>query len=359
MVERKKKKVFVGLSGGVDSSVAALLLRDEGYEVIGVHIKGYNIDGCGEVDALDARRAAGRIGIPFFVWDMEEEYKKKVVDYMLLGYRRGVTPNPDVMCNKEIKFGLFLEKALEYGADYIATGHYVQRIEDKGRIRLFAADDKTKDQSYFLWTLTQKELKKSLFPLGSLLKKDVRKIALKAGLNTAAKRDSQGICFLGKVNMSDFLGKFIKKNPGPIITTDGDVVGTHKGLSFYTIGQRHLDAGELDFGRRGNEAVRPHYVARKDEKNNALIIAEGSDNPALFTKEIALKNANIQSGNKIFSGRVLARVRYRQPVSSAFFKISDKRGKIVFDKPQKFVASGQSAVFYSDEGEMIGGGVII
>ena len=346
------------MSGGVDSSVAALLLRDAGYEVTGIHIKGYNVDGCGEIDADDARRAAGHLGIPFYVWDMEKEYKRSVVDYMVESYRSGITPNPDVMCNKEIKFGLFLKKALEFGADFIATGHYVKRVKDKEGVHLFTAKDSGKDQSYFLWTLGKNELGKSLFPLGDLLKSEVRKMAAKAGLNTAEKKDSQGVCFLGKVDMADFLERFIKRTPGPIITVDGDVVGTHKGLSFYTIGQRHLDSGEMDFGRRGNKATLPHYVVRKDMEKNALVIAEGDDDPALFTEKISMNDVVLQSGKKVFSGKVLARVRYRQPVSSASVSVSGGKGKLVFDDAQKFVAPGQSLVFYSENGEMLGGGII-
>ncbi len=204
------KKVFVGMSGGVDSSVAAMLLRDEGYEVVGVFMRCYNLDGCAERDAEDARRVAEHFGIPFYVWDFEEEYKQRVVDYMIEGYRAGITPNPDVMCNREIKFGLFLKKALAAGADYVATGHYVRisgtvpaRSRD-GSARLFEAKDKTKDQSYFLWTLTQAELVKCLFPIGDYLKSEVRAMARAKGIPTAEKKDSQGICFLGQISVDRF-----------------------------------------------------------------------------------------------------------------------------------------------------------
>ncbi|MDD4931009.1 MAG: tRNA 2-thiouridine(34) synthase MnmA [Candidatus Colwellbacteria bacterium] len=352
-----KKKVFVGLSGGVDSSVAALLLRDEGYSVTGIHIKGYNIDGCGEVDADDARRAAGRLGIPFYVWDMEEEYKKAVVDYMVEGYRSGITPNPDVICNKEIKFGLFLKKAISLGADLIATGHYVRR--DKGGISLSIAEDGTKDQSYFLWTLGPDAIKKSLFPLGGLLKSEVRRIASRAGLPTAGKKDSQGVCFLGKVDMAVFLERFISRNPGPIATVEGRVIGEHKGLSFYTIGQRHLGIGKYNLGLHGSEPTLPRYVVGKDIEKNMLLVAEGDNHPALFTRNISLKDVSLCSGKKSLSLEVLARVRYRQPLAKADISAYGGKGNIVFDEALKFVAPGQSVVFYSMEGEMLGGGVII
>jgi len=208
------RRVFVAMSGGVDSSVAALLLKEQGYNVTGVFIRCFNVDGCQENEVGDARRVAAYLEIPFYVFDFEKEYKKKVVKYMVEGYRQGITPNPDVMCNKEIKFGLFLEKALTMGADYIATGHYVRLATSHWGIGLVAAVDANKDQSYFLWTLTQKQLKYCLFPIGDYLKLEVRGLARQVGLFNAAKKDSQGICFLGKVTIADFLKEYIpeKKN---------------------------------------------------------------------------------------------------------------------------------------------------
>lgn len=356
----KKKKVFVGMSGGVDSSVAAALLKERGFDVVGVHLKCYNIDGCAEQDAEDARRAAEVLGIPFYVFDFEKEYKEKVVGYMIAGYRKGITPNPDVMCNKEIKFGLFLKKALEMGADYVATGHYVRLAKsEKQKAKtygLYSAKDKNKDQSYFLWTLTQEQLKHCLFPIGDYIKPEVRKLARKFGLQNADKKDSQGICFLGQVTLKDFLGNYLPQKKGLVLNTAGKIVGEHSGAHFYTIGQRN------GLGVGGNS--RPVYVAEKDIKQNALLVAEEND-PALFTKEVNLTSMNfIQPKFEVPSSKfqVYARVRYRQPLFKAKLAIcrtSHIACKLVFDKPQKFVASGQSAVFYNFSGEMLGGSIII
>lgn len=353
-----KKKVFIGLSGGVDSSVAALLLLREGYDVVGVHIRGYNVDGCGDIDAEYARRAAEHLGIPFYVWDMETEYKRAVVDYMVKSYESGITPNPDVMCNKEIKFGLFLRRALESGADFIATGHYVRGIKEGDLQKLFIPADTNKDQTYFLWTLKPDQISRSLFPLGDLKKPEVRALATGAGLPTATKKDSQGICFLGDVSMRDFLKNYIPVSPGPIVTTDGKVIGEHEGLSFYTIGQRHLGA-RVTTGGSGSVPTRPRYVVAKDVATNSLVVAEGSDNPTLFSSEAKLTDVNFTGGKEPVSlMRVLARVRYRQSLFEAELHREDGGWLLVFGKPQKFVAKGQSAVFYSYENELLGGGII-
>jgi len=339
------------MSGGVDSSVAAFLLLKEGYDVTGIHIRGYNVDGCAESDALMARRAAEHLNIPFYVWNMEREYKESVVGYMIDGYKKGITPNPDVMCNKEIKFGLFLNKALKFGADYIATGHYALLKKDKSGYCLSKAKDSSKDQTYFLWTLGQNELSKSLFPLGNLLKSEVRTIAKKAGLPNAGKKDSQGVCFLGKLSMPDFLSKYISGTPGPIMTANGEVLGEHKGLCFYTLGQRHLGIKGL-----GNKEAL--YVAKKDKKNNTLIVAPEKDS-LLFTKKIFLKDINLVKDMEKESD-IFVRVRYRQPLMKGKLKIKgSNQAEIIFNKPCKFVAPGQSAVFYLPEGDMLGGGVIM
>ncbi len=346
-----KKKVFVGMSGGVDSSVAAALLRKRGFDVVGVHLKCYNVDGCAEQDAEDARRAAEVLGVPFYALDMEQEYKDKVVEYMIDGYRKGLTPNPDVMCNKEIKFGLFLKKALEMGADYVATGHYVRLVNGrsaKNNFSLYISKDKNKDQSYFLWTLTQKQIKHCLFPIGEYTKPEVRKLAKKFGLPNAEKKDSQGICFLGQVTLKDFLGNYIPEKRGLVLNTAGKVVGEHKGAYFYTIGQRN------GLGIGGNS--KPQYIAEKDVESNAILVAEEND-PVLYKNEAVLREVNLI--NKFSGVSILARVRYRQPLFEAKIeKLESGNYKLIFDQPQKFVAAGQSAVFYSKGGQMIGGGII-
>jgi tRNA-specific 2-thiouridylase len=361
-----KKTVFVGMSGGVDSSVAALLLKRRGYNVVGVFMRCYNIDGCAERDAEDARRVAEHIGVPFYVWDFEEEYKTRVVQYMIEGYRAGITPNPDVMCNREIKFGIFLDKALAMGADYVATGHYVKIKKAAGKngvVALFAADDANKDQSYFLWTLTQKQLRYCLFPIGDYIKPKIREMARRAGLPTAGKKDSQGICFLGKFSLDDFLREYIPSHRGALVTTTGESIGEHYGAEFYTIGQRHIDA-DFKFPKTGGEARKPFYIAAKDAATNTVILAEGSENEALFRKEVEIATINFinkdtQAASRKGKTEVFARVRYRQPVSKAMLSVLENGNYgLVFAKPQKFVAEGQSAVFYSAKGEMLGGGVI-
>src|SRR6185436_232527 len=256
-----KKTVFVGMSGGVDSSVTAGILKDQGYNVVGVHLRCWNVDGCAEQDAEDARRAAETLGIPFYVFDFEKEYRERVVEYMVQGYKSGITPNPDVACNQEIKFGMFFRRAMELGADYVATGHYV-RLKSA---RLYSAKDHDKDQSYFLWTLTQKQLSHCLFPLGNLIKKtDVRKLAKKYKLPNAEKKDSQGICFLGQVSLPEFLEQFIPARKGVIVNSAGEEIGQHAGAHQFTIGQRK------GLGVGGSPA--PLYVAAKDIKKNIITL---------------------------------------------------------------------------------------
>ncbi len=350
---RFSKRVFVGLSGGVDSSVAAYLLKKQGYNVVGVHLRCWNKDGCNIADAEDARRVAEVLDIPFYVLNMEEDYKRVVVDYMVNGYADGLTPNPDVMCNKEIKFGLFLKKALELGADYIATGHYVKIQKSKTKYKLFQAEDKNKDQSYFLWTLTQEQLKHCLFPIGDYLKSDVRKIAIKAKLPTAKKKDSQGLCFIGKVTMREFLGEYLPLKKGRVLSVAGKILGEHDGNYFYTIGQRH------GIKISGNE---PYYVISKNALTNTLVLGNAEEIEATPTKLVKLSSVNLVLKNQAKNDggtEVYARLRYRQPLNKArLVKGQEGSLKLVFDRPQKFVAPGQSAVFYSTRGEMLGGGVI-
>ena len=361
------KKVFVALSGGVDSSVAAALLKERGFDVVGVHIKCYNLDGCGEKDAEDARRVAEQLNIPFYVFDLEKEYKERVVKYMIDGYRAGITPNPDVMCNKEIKFGLFLKKTLALGADYVATGHYVILKRKNGWQRpifsLHISRDKNKDQSYFLWTLTQNQLKHCLFPIGEYTKPQVRKLAKKFGLVTAEKKDSQGICFLGKVALADFLKDYLPEKKGVVLNVAGEKIGEHRGAYFYTIGQRHGFQTRIMKHELRIKDAEPHYVAEKNITTNAVVVAEGSDNPALYKKELRLTNCNFINPiiyDSKFMISVMARVRYRQPLAPATLNLLKLNfNRLVFDKPQKFIAPGQSAVIYSKQGELLGGGIIL
>ena len=349
---KKRKKVFVGLSGGVDSSVAALLLQKEGYEVVGVHLRCWNQGGCDEKEAEDARRVAGVLDIPFYVFNLEKEYKEAVVDYMIDGYRRGLTPNPDVMCNKEVKFGLFLERALELGADYVATGHYVYKTEAVNGAQLWAAKDQNKDQSYFLWTLTQDQLRHSLFPLGRLTKPQVRKIAAKNKLPTAAKKDSQGICFLGQVSLDDFLGAYLPERAGAVVNAKGERIGSHRGVQFYTIGQRH---GLAISGQR------PYYVAGKNADSNEITVVEEAVDPIALSKELELVEVNFIDRNYAEKEKfsALVRTRYRQELRPAEIRKKEGGAVLIFNSPQSFIAPGQSAVFYTARGEMIGGGVIV
>ncbi len=372
---RKKLKVFVAMSGGVDSSVAALLLKKKGYDVVGVYMKGWSLTGCAEEDAKDARRVAGVLNIPFYVFDFEDEYKKSVVDYMVLGYVSGITPNPDVMCNREIKFGLFLKKVLQLGADYIATGHYVRMKSEKRKaknIKLLQAKDLNKDQSYFLWTLTQDQLKHCLFPIGNYTKPQVRALAKKYGLPTAEKPDSQGVCFVGEIDVAKFLKEKLGKNPGPIKTIDGKIIGTHDGAIFYTIGQRK---GIGIKGSLPGEQGKIYYVAAKDVDANTLWVAEG-ESQKLFSKELIAKDINWISGKQPkLPLKCLARIRYRQPLQNCVVSSADKQshhplplltkegiGEVLifvdFSSPQRAITSGQSAVFYKGK-EMLGGGIIV
>ena len=361
-----KKTVFVGMSGGVDSSIATLLLKKRGFRVIGVHIRSWNVNGCDEKEAEDARRVAELLHIPFYVFNFEEEYKKLVVDYMIRGYKDGITPNPDVMCNREIKFGLFLKKALRMGADYVATGHYVQmrkKVTTGTEVyELSTAKDGNKDQSYFLWTLTQSQLRHSLFPIGSYLKSEIREIARRENIPTAEKKDSQGICFVGNITLQDFLSEYINEKPGPVCDIYGNVLGEHRGAYFYTIGQRHIGMKEIG-GKSGKHDARPQYVVKKDIKKNTIFVGE-KDSITIGINILELYGVNMinplsveKEGN---CREVSVRIRYRQSLVSASLEYKNKDKCILyFKEPQMFVAPGQSAVFYDTKGRtMIGGGII-
>jgi tRNA-specific 2-thiouridylase len=345
----KKRKIFVGMSGGVDSSVAALLLKQKGYDIVGCFIKGWYPAGIycpWKEERRDAIKVCAKLGVPFITINAEKEYKKSVVDYMIKEYKAGRTPNPDVMCNRDIKFGIFLKKALVLGADYIATGHYTKILKTKNqKPKLLIARDLNKDQSYFLWTLTQKQLKYCLFPLGDLIKSEVRALAKKYNLPTAEKRESMGVCFLGEFDLTKFLRQYIKPKKGDVFTADGKFIGQHSGVQFYTIGQRH------GFSPGGGV---PYYIVDKDIKKNILIVADRVDEKKFYKKEVEIGDANWISGKPI-NGRIYkARIRYRQPLQTC--KII--KNKIIFAKPQRAVTPGQSLVLYKGR-QMLGGGIII
>lgn len=363
---RNRKTVFVALSGGVDSSVAALLLKKKNYNVVGVFMRNWSEDiGQGSCtykeDELSARLVAQQLNIPFYVFNFEKEYRKKVVDYLIKGYKNGITPNPDVMCNKFIKFGYFFEKALEAGADFIATGHYARiayqikknkKIKNK-EFKLLKAKDEFKDQTYFLYSLNQKILSKTLFPIGDYLKKEVREIARENKLFNANKKDSQGICFIGKVSMRDFLKKYIKITPGEIINTKGKKLGAHIGLSFYTIGQREGLAIATGGG--------PYYVAKKDFQRNALIVVNNRNDPLLYDNNLVVKDINWISGRQPkFPFNCYIRIRHQGDlIKGKILQFENQKNSVIikFEKPLWAPAQGQAAVFYKGT-NVIGGGII-
>lgn len=341
-------KVLVAMSGGVDSSVAAALLKEAGFNVVGGHMMCWD-----ECDSMEERRDALRVAlqldIPFLTFDFREEYKSRVFDYMLREYAEGRTPNPDVMCNREIKFGVFLDKALKLGAQYVSTGHYARLQSADHEQQLLEATDKKKDQSYFLWTLNNHQLKHCLFPLGNYTKPQVREIARRMGLPTAEKKDSQGLCFVGKVNFGYFLRGFLPRREGTVVTSKGVVVGRHDGVAFYTIGQRH------GLGIGGGV---PYYIAEKDVVTNTLVVSEHPDDPVLYKKGILVDHLNWVADFR--EGRCEVRIRYRQSKVPALLtkEKENDRVRLLFDVPQRGVAPGQSAVFYHQE-KLLGGGVII
>jgi len=426
---KTKPKVFVGLSGGVDSAVSATLLKKatpnnyeklfgrptpkgfRGFDVTGVFIKAWTPEGypcTWKEDRRSAMRVAAILDIPFITLDLEKEYKKEVVDYMITEYKKGRTPNPDVMCNKEIKFGHFLKFALKERADFVATGHYARtsppnslslprrgrtttssisssfaspesrRGRDGVRVRLMEGSDKNKDQSYFLWTLTQNQLKHTLFPIGDLQKDEVRKLAKKFGLPQATRKDSQGLCFLGKVDMKEFLSRYMAPKKGEVLNENGEVIGHHPGALFFTIGERH---GFTITQKTTKDS--PWYVVVKDIKKNTLTVAHNtrkkiangkvwpSDSEeirGLFQKQffsgvssVILKDVNwINPTSLKLRGtckKILCRIRYRQEKVKCQVEKEGKKVKVIFDQPQVGVSAGQSLVLYEDE-ICLGGGII-
>lgn len=342
-------KVYVGMSGGVDSSLTAALLKEQGYDVTGVYMKNWTQDlpgmKCPWADDLaDAKRVAVQLGIDFKVFDFENEYKHKVVDYMIEEYKRGRTPNPDIMCNQEVKFKLFLETALEDGADMIATGHYA-RVED-GVLK--QAVDANKDQTYFLYRVTEKALKKTLFPLGEFTKPTVREMAKERGLYTAAKKDSQGICFVGQIGIREFLSQYVEQVAGSIIDKkSGKVLGQHDGAIFYTIGQRH----GLDLG-----GGLPYYVVGKDMDKNEVYVTTDLNDETLWKPELRLSNVHWINGTPN-AGTYQIRIRHRAPLISAELTFEGEDAKLVLKNAERAAAAGQSVVMYDGEA-CIGGGII-
>ncbi len=353
-----QKTVVVGMSGGVDSSVAALLLKEQGYNVIGLFMQNWeetDENGCctAEQDYSDVRRVANLIGIPYYTVNFAKEYMDRVFSYFLDEYKAGRTPNPDVLCNREIKFGPFKEYAKKLGADYIATGHYCDILHDGDTHYLLKAKDQNKDQTYFLNQLSQSQLENVLFPLGKLEKPEVRRIAEKYGLATAGKKDSTGICFIGERNFRQFLLNYIPAKAGKIMTLDGKVLGEHLGLMYYTIGQRRgLDIG----GQKGLGDGR-WFVIEKDLKNNILYVAHG-DESRLYSSALMMKSVNwIPSAPQKKEFECMAKFRYRQSEQGCKVQILDDGIKVTFAEKQRAITEGQYAVFY-DGDKCIGGGVI-
>lgn len=351
----KKINVAVGLSGGVDSSVAAYLLKEQGYKVIGYYMKNWSTD-IGKFkcpwkeDHEYALRTAHHLKIPIYTLNFEKEYKKGVVDYLFDGYKKGITPNPDIMCNKEIKFKLFLDKVTSIGADLIATGHYARIKKDKNNIyHLLKGKDSNKDQSYFLYTLNQKQLSKTIFPIGEYDKSKIRQIAKRAKLPTAEKPDSQGICFIGEVNIAEFLKTQIKPKKGDIITTDGKKIGTHDGVYYYTIGQRK------GIGIGGGV---PYFVVNKNIEKNQLIVARGSWSEELFYESCEVTNLSWIYKEAKLPLKCRVKTRYRQIDQECELIKVKNNIKIIFKEKQRAITSGQSAVFYKKD-ECLGGGIII
>ena len=389
------KRVVVGLSGGVDSSVAASLLKEQGYEVIGMFMRNWHNNDvtlsneCPWIDdSNDALSVAQRLGIPYFVIDLSKEYKERIVDYMFYEYEKGRTPNPDVLCNREIKFDVFLKAAMNLEADFVATGHYCRKTTDgNGRHHLLAGKDPNKDQSYFLCQLSQEQLAKAIFPIGDLLKSEVREIAHQAGLSTAEKKDSQGLCFIGKVDLPTFLQQQLQPQQGDVIEIDsgleklqtyhqipatidyaeqlampftflkeeGIKVGEHQGAHYFTIGQRK----GVGIGGRPN----PSFVLQTDTHQNIVFSGQLGDHPGLNRRALKIHPGEIHYVNPDYelpvgeSGEFSVRIRYRQPLQKATLIRKPDALYILFDKLQRGIASGQFAAWYKGE-ELIGSGVI-
>lgn len=355
--EPKDTKVVVGMSGGVDSSVTALLLKQQGYDVIGVFMKNWdeedeNGNCTATEDYEDVIMVCNQIGIPYYSVNFTKEYWDRVFTYFLEEYKNGRTPNPDVMCNKEIKFKAFLDYALKLGADYIATGHYAQVDYLDGEYRLLRGNDPGKDQTYFLCALGQYQLSKTMFPIGHMPKKKVREIAEEAGLETAKKKDSTGICFIGERDFNEFLSHYLPAKPGDIKNLEGKVVGKHYGLMYYTLGQRK------GLGIGGKGTGEPWFVVEKDLKNNILYVVQGEKHPKLFSYGLEAVGLNwVSPKEKPESFKCTAKFRYRQKDQGVTVINQKDKVTVIFDEPQKAITPGQAVVFYDGE-VCLGGGTI-
>lgn len=361
MSDNSQKKVIVGMSGGVDSSVSAYLLQQQGYQVTGLFMKNWEEDDDTEfcsaaADLADAQAVCDKLGIELLTINFAAEYWDNVFEHFLEEYKAGRTPNPDILCNKEIKFKAFLEYAAEdLGADYIATGHYVRRRDINGTTQLLRGLDSNKDQSYFLYTLSHDQVAQSLFPVGELEKPEVRRIAEQLGLITAKKKDSTGICFIGERKFRDFLARYLPAKPGPIMTVDGQEIGQHDGLMYHTLGQRK----GLKIGGTREGSDEPWYVVDKDVENNILIVAQGHQHPRLMSAGLIAQQLDWVSREPLTQPlRCVVKTRYRQEdIPCTVTPLGDDKISVRFDNPVAAVTPGQSAVFYQDE-VCLGGGVI-
>ena len=356
----KREKIIVGMSGGVDSSVAALLLIEQGYQVEGLFMKNWEEDDTEEYcsateDLKDAQAVADKLAIPLHTINFSGEYWDHVFEYFLAEYRAGRTPNPDVLCNREIKFKAFLDHALGLGAHAIATGHYARIRREDAMVHMLRAKDENKDQTYFLYMLGQHQLARAIFPLGDLEKTQVRRLAEEATFPNHKKKDSTGICFIGERKFRDFLGRFLPANPGKMVTPDDEVIGEHQGLMYYTLGQRK----GLGIGGRADSDDEPWFVVDKDLDNNRLIVAQGNDHPLLLKEGLEAAQLHWISGSPPqIPLSCMARIRHRQPLQPCMIESLEKgQCQVRFDNKQRAVTPGQSIVFYLDD-ECLGGGII-
>lgn len=352
--------VVVGMSGGVDSSVAAYILKQQGYKVIGVFMKNWEEDDTDEYcsaaeDMADAKSIADKLEIPFKTINFSAEYWDRVFEYFIEEYRAGRTPNPDIMCNKEIKFKAFLDYALVLGADYIATGHYVRVKRENNKSLMLRGIDENKDQSYFLYTLNQSQLNKSMFPVGELEKPQVRKIAEEQGFVTANKKDSTGICFIGERKFKDFLEQFLPAQPGNIEDDLGNVIGKHNGLMYHTLGQRK----GIGIGGRASASEEPWYAVEKDMQRNVLIVGQGHEHPKLLSRGLIGSQMHwVDPSSTLESFECTAKSRYRQhDFKCTVTRVDEANWEVTFNQQQRAITPGQSIVFYQNE-KCLGGGII-